>query len=45
MKDFIKFTLATVAGLVLTGCLFFAGFFFLVGIIAASSEPTVSGST
>ena len=41
MKDFIKFTLATVAGLALTGCLLFVGFFFLVGIIAASSEPSV----
>lgn len=42
MKDFLKFTLATVTGIVLVGSIFCVlGFLFLVGIIAASAEPEV----
>ena len=42
MKDFIKFALATVAGLMITGGLFFVlSIIVLSGIIAASSEQEV----
>lgn len=42
MKDFLKFTLATITGLVVAGgILFVFGFIFLIGIIAASSAQTV----
>lgn len=41
MKDFLKFTLATITGLMLTGAILtFFGIVVLVGLIA-SSEPTV----
>ncbi|MBQ4519394.1 MAG: signal peptide peptidase SppA [Bacteroidaceae bacterium] len=41
MKDFIKFTLATVTGLVLTGVVFFfMGIVSLFGLIAASEQET-----
>lgn len=42
MKDFLKFTLATVTGLMLTGFIFFVlSFITLIGIIAASAEQPV----
>ena len=41
MKDFLKYTLATITGLILTGgALLLLGTILLIGIIAASSEPT-----
>ena len=41
MKDFIKFTLATVTGLVLTGVVFFfMGIVSLFGLVAASEQET-----
>ncbi len=42
MKDFLKFTLATVTGLVLAGGIFFVlSFILLIGIVAASSSKEV----
>lgn len=42
MKDFLKFTLATITGLLLTGGLLFVlGLIFLIGIVATSSVQTV----
>ena len=42
MKDFLKFTLATITGLLLTGFIFLVfGFIFLIGIIATSSQGEV----
>ncbi|MBR2358880.1 MAG: signal peptide peptidase SppA [Bacteroidaceae bacterium] len=43
MKDFLKFTLATVTGLVLAGGIFFVlSFILLIGIVAASSSKEVA---
>lgn len=40
MKDFLKYTLATITGILLTGAIFvFVGTIALIGIIAASSSP------
>ena len=39
MKEFLKFTLATITGLVLAGGIFFVlGFILLIGVVAASSS-------